>query len=119
MEAAAGSLFRVNVPELLKKFGLVTSKSGQATNSEASANRREVDTVMNLSREADFVPAKMRTGAVLVGPIGHYGSTFRLGLPGAEAWENVPHRVVKELLDSKRIKAVRASGGTQEEYCLT
>jgi hypothetical protein len=60
----------------------------------------------------------MGTGAVLVVPIGHYASTCRLELPGAEAWENVPHRVVKELLDNKRIKAVKISGGTQEEYCL-
>jgi len=43
---------------------------------------------------------------------------FGLALPGAEAWEEVPHRVVKELLDNKRIKAVKISGGTQEEYCL-
>jgi hypothetical protein len=70
----------------------------------------------NLTSEAYFVLAKMLAGAVLVGVISHYGRPFRLGLPGAEAWEDVPHRVVKELLDSKRIKVVKGRGDGQEEY---
>jgi hypothetical protein len=54
--------------------------------------------MQNLSSEAYFVLSKMLTGAVLVGAISEHGRPFRLGLPGAEAWEEVPHRVVKELL---------------------
>jgi hypothetical protein len=72
--------------------------------------------VQNLTSEAYFVLAKMLTGAVLVGAISDYERPFRLGLPGAEAWEHVPRRVVKELLDSKRIKIVGNHGDGQEEY---
>jgi hypothetical protein len=73
--------------------------------------------MQNLSPEAYFVLSKMLTGALLVGAISDYGRPFRLGLPGAEAWEDVPHRVVKELLDSRRIKVVVGRVSGQEEYC--
>jgi hypothetical protein len=73
--------------------------------------------MQNLTREADFVLAKMLTGAVLVGAISDHGRPFRLGLPGAEAWEDVPHRVVRKLLDCRRIKVVKTRGRSQKEYC--
>jgi hypothetical protein len=72
--------------------------------------------MQNLTSEAYFVLAKMLTGAVLVGAISDYERPFRLGLPGAEAWEDVSHRVVQELLDSKRIKLGQDRGGGQGEY---
>lgn len=78
--------------------------------------------MQNLTREAFFVLAKMLAGAVLagavlVGAISDHRRSFRLGLPGAEAWEDVPHRVVKELLDCPRIKRVKDRASGQEEYC--
>jgi hypothetical protein len=73
--------------------------------------------MQSLSSEAYFVLAKMQTGAVLVGAIRDHGRPFRLGLPGAEAWEDVPNRVVKELLDSRRIKVANDLVSGQEEYC--
>jgi len=72
--------------------------------------------MQNLTREAFFVLAKMLAGAVLVGVIRDHGRPFRLGQPGAESWEDVPHRVVKELLDSRRIKVANDLVSGQEEY---
>ena len=72
--------------------------------------------MQNLSSEAYFVLSKLLTGAVLIGAISDHRRPFRLGLPGAETWEDVPHRVVKELLDSRRIKVVNDLASGQEEY---
>jgi hypothetical protein len=65
-------------------------------------------TVCRISREADFVLAKMLTGAVLVGAISDHGRPFRLGLPGAEAWEDVPHSC------RQRIARLQANQGRQD-----
>jgi hypothetical protein len=73
--------------------------------------------VRNLTSAAHLVLAKMLNGAVLVGTISDYGRPFRLGVPGAEAWEDVPHRVIKELLDSRRIKVAKSRDDGQKEYC--